>query len=170
MSQIPPAPVIVRPSRPDDAEALIAILYDTFESTWRPQITDAAAARFRAEARPRAYVGKRGREFWVGEREEQVLGFVHWERDFVNALHVHSRAARTGVGAALMDAAEAEIAAAGHPSVRLETDTFNARSQAFYAARGYLEADRYPDEEWSSGLTTLLLVKSLSAVATAAAP
>ena len=42
-----------------------------------------------------------------------------------------------------------------------ETDTFNVRSQAFYAARGYQEARRYPDTEWDSGLTTILLVKSL---------
>ena len=40
-------------------------------------------------------------------------------------------------------------------------DSFNTRSQAFYAARGYREADRYPDLEWNSGLTTLLLVKPL---------
>jgi ribosomal protein S18 acetylase RimI-like enzyme len=155
------SPVTVRPSRPEDADALIAILYDTFESTWRPQITDAAAKAFRDEARPRAYVGERGHEFMVGERGGVALGFVHWEGDFVNALHVHSSAARTGVGASLMDVAEAAIAAAGHDSARLETDTFNARSQAFYAARGYSEAARYPDEEWSSGITTLLLVKPL---------
>ena len=43
-----------------------------------------------------------------------------------------------------MDKAEVEILAAGFPSVRLETDTFNTRSQAFYAGRGYQEADRYP--------------------------
>jgi hypothetical protein len=60
-----------------------------------------------------------------------------------------------------MDLAEAEIARAGHAQARLETDTFNTRSQAFYAARGYVEADRYPDHEWNSGLTTLLLVKPL---------
>jgi len=68
---------------------------------------------------------------------------------------------RTGVGAQLMDKAEAEIARAGYAAARLETDTFNARSRAFYAARGYREADRYPDREWNSGLTTLLLVKPL---------
>lgn len=155
------APIIVRPAQPADAAALIAILYDTFASTWRPQITETAAATFRAEDRPRAYVTERGLEFRVAERNGAVAGFVHWEGDFVNALHVRSAAARTGVGAALMDVAEAAIAAAGHPFVRLETDTFNARSQAFYAARGYVEAGRYPDEEWSSGLTTLLLVKAL---------
>ena len=158
-------PVIVRPSRPDDAAALMAILYDTFESTWQPQVSEAAAARFRAEQRPSAFVTERGHEFLVAERDGAVVGLVHWEGDHVTALHVHSRAARTGAGRALMDAAEAAIAAAGHASARLETDTFNARSRAFYAARGYHEADRYPDAEWDSGITTLLLVKPLGPAA-----
>jgi ribosomal protein S18 acetylase RimI-like enzyme len=79
----------------------------------------------------------------------------------VNALHVHSAQARSGVGSLLMDKAELEIALAGFAEARLETDTFNERSQAFYAARGYREAGRYPDEEWQSGLTTLLLLKPL---------
>jgi hypothetical protein len=65
-----------------------------------------------------------------------------------------------------MDRAEAAIAEAGFAAARLETDTFNRRSQAFYAARGYREAGRYPDEEWNSGLTTLLLVKPLVRVGT----
>ena len=60
-----------------------------------------------------------------------------------------------------MDRAEAEIARSGFAAVRLETDTFNTTSQAFYAARGYREAGRYPDEEWNSDLSTILLVKPL---------
>jgi GNAT superfamily N-acetyltransferase len=151
----------VRPAAAADADALRAILYDTFESTWLPQITPAAAAAFRREDRPAAYVRERGLRFWVAELHGEVVGLVDWEADFVNALHVRARHARTGVGARLMDRAEAEIARASFPAARLETDTFNARSRAFYAARGYREADRYPDHEWSSGLTTLLLVKPL---------
>lgn len=58
-----------------------------------------------------------------------------------------------------MDGAEVAIAAAGFAQVRLETDTFNQASQAFYHSRGYREAGRYPDEEWQSGLTTILFVK-----------
>lgn len=46
----------------------------------------------------------------------------------------------------------------------LETDTFNAVSQAFYAARGYKEVDRYLDTEWGSELTTILLLKELAAL------
>jgi ribosomal protein S18 acetylase RimI-like enzyme len=157
------ASLVVRRARPEDAAALRAILYDTFESTWRPQVTEAAAQAFIDEARPAAYVGERGLEFWVAERDGEVAGLVHFDADIVHALHVRSDHARSGVGARLMDHAEREIARAGFAAARLETDTFNERSQAFYAARGYAEAARYPDEEWSSGLTTILLVKPLLA-------
>ena len=153
--------ILIRNAHPDDAAALRAILRDTFESTWRPQLTAEAARAFEDEDRPAAYVGERGLLFHVAEVGREVVGFVDWDRDFVNALHVRSSHARTGVGGRLMDQAEAEIAQAGFPAARLETDTFNLRSQAFYAARGYQEADRYPDEEWNSRLTTILLVKGL---------
>ncbi len=153
--------VELRPATPADAAALKAILYDTFESTWRPNLTAAAGEAFLAEDRPSAFVGEKGLEFWVAEREGAVVGLVHREGDLVNALHVLACHVRSGVGARLMDHAEAEIAGAGFAAARLETDTFNTRSQAFYAKRGYVEARRYPDEEWNSGLTTLLLIKAL---------
>jgi GNAT superfamily N-acetyltransferase len=156
-----PASLITRPAIADDASALQAILYDTFESTWRPHLTAAAARAFREEDRPGAYVSQRGLHFRVADRDGEVVGFVDWEGDFINALHVLAAHARTGVGSMLIDEAERGIGDAGFSAVRLETDTFNTRSRAFYAARGYREADRYPDLEWDSGLTTLLLVKSL---------
>lgn len=153
---------LLRQARSEDASALKAILRDTFESTWRPQLTAVDARAFVSEDRPAVYVGARGLLFLVTEVGGEVVGFVDRDGDFVNALHVRSGHARTGVGGRLMDQAEAEIAEAGFPTARLETDTFNLRSQAFYAARGYQEADRYPDEEWNSGLTTILLVKALN--------
>ena len=140
----------------------MGILYDTFESTWLPQLSSSAAQAFHNEDRPRAYVSARGLAFWVCERDGEVAGFVDWQDDFVNALHVRGRHDRAGVGTCLMDKAEAEIAKSGFPTVRLETDTFNLVGQAFYARRGFVEADRYPDEEWNSALTTILLVKSLA--------
>ncbi|WP_397402138.1 GNAT family N-acetyltransferase [Phenylobacterium sp.] len=153
--------MILRSACETDASSLRAILYKTFESTWLPQISRAAAEAFRQEDRPAHYVAARGLRFHVAVRDDQIAGFVDWEDDFVNALHVHSSYTRTGVGARLMDLAEREIGSSGHALARLETDTFNLGSQAFYAARGYREADRYPDLEWNSGLTTLLLVKPL---------
>ena len=153
--------VQIRRAAAADADALKAILRDTFESTWLPQLTAEAAAAVRGEDRPSAYVGERGLRFWVAERGGEVVGLVDWQDDFVNALHVLASHSRSGVGGRLMDHAEAEIALEGFAQVRLETDTFNLRSQAFYAKRGFVEAGRYPDTEWNSGLTTLLLVKPL---------
>ena len=153
--------IVIRKAGPDDAAALKAILRDTFESTWLPQLTPEAAAIYQRQDRPAAYVGERGLLFVVAEIDGAIVGFVDWNGDFVNALHVLATHARSGVGSRLMDHAEAAMAAAGHAQARLETDTFNTRSQAFYARRGYREAGRYPDEEWNSGLTTLLLVKPL---------
>jgi GNAT superfamily N-acetyltransferase len=157
-----PAPdILIRKAHPDDAAALQAILRDTFESTWLPELTAEATQAFQSDDRPAAYVGERGLLFHVAEVGGQVVGFIDWNGDFINALHVLGSHARNGVGGRLMDRAETAIAAAGFPAARLETDTFNLRSQAFYALRDYVEADRYPDEEWNSGLTTVLLVKGL---------
>lgn len=152
----------VRRATRADAPALGAILADTFESTWKPQIRPEVAQAHISENRPATFVAEQGLQFWVAERDGEVVGLVHWVSDFINALHVPSRHARTGVGTCLMDVAEVEIAAAGFAEVRLETDTFNVASQAFYLNRGYHEAGRYPDEEWHSGLTTILYLKVVS--------
>jgi GNAT superfamily N-acetyltransferase len=154
--------IIIRRARLEDAPAQVSVLYENFESTWRPNISAQAAQAFLNEKRPEVYVGARGLEFIVAEMDGDVVGFVDWERDFVNALHVRPSHARMGVGRRPMDRAEAAIAGARFAAARLETDTFNLRSQAFYAARGYREADRYPDSEWNSDLTTILLVKPLA--------
>lgn len=151
----------IRVARAADADALKAILHDTFESTWQPAITEAAARAFLSEDRPAAYIAARGQKFWLAERDGAVVGFCDWESDFVNALHVRAEHARSGVGGLLMNHAEASIAQTGFDAARLETDTFNTRARNFYAGRGYVEADRYPDQEWASGLTTLLLRKPL---------
>ena len=79
-------------------------------------------------------------------------------------MRVREELAGAGVATvSICSSAHVRAARAGFAAVRLETDTFNTASRAFYAARGYVEADRYPDEEWDSGLTTILLVKALGA-------
>lgn len=155
--------VLIRRAARSDTMALEQVLLDTYESTWLPQLSPEAARVFRDERRPAAYVAEHGARFWVAELNDQVVGFADWEADFINALHVRTSHARMGIGARLMDKAEAEIASAGFFTARLETDTFNTRSRAFYFARGYRQADCYPDREWNSGLMTLLLIKALGA-------
>lgn len=93
-----PKPFTLRPAQPAEACAVIATLHDTFESTWRPNITPSAAQAFRDEDRPAAYFAARGHKFWVCESADGVVGFVDWQDDFVNALHVRRVQARSGVG------------------------------------------------------------------------
>ncbi len=78
----------------------------------------------------------------MAELGGEVVGLVHWQNDFVHALHVRASHARHGVGAALMDLAEAEIAAAGlrGGDARDRGHLQPAQPDAFYAARGYQDS------------------------------
>lgn len=154
-------PFVLRPFQPADEAGVVAVLEDTFHSTWAPQLRPEALERHARDAQALAYVRERGAEFLLASQGEAVLGMVHWEGDFIQALHVTGAAQGRGVGRALLGHAEGQIARAGRSAVRLETDTFNTRARAFYAALGYREIDAYPDEAWDSVLTTLLLEKTL---------
>lgn len=152
---------ILRPAVGTDADALVALLRETFRSTWQPVLTPAAVASYLARDPARGFIEASIPKIVVAEDTGGIRGMIHWEADFVTALHVADDARRRGIGRRLLGCAEAAIAAAGHRQARLETDTFNTRAIAFYTALGYRESARYPDEEWDSGLTTLLMEKSL---------
>ena len=123
--------------------------------------TAEANAAFQAGTRVADYVDGYWQGFVVAESDGEVVGMVHWQGDFIGALHVDPRQARRGIGSALLRHAEAGMLADGVRIAQLETDTFNLKARGFYAAHGYAEAVQYPDEEWNSGLTTVLMVKAL---------
>jgi ribosomal protein S18 acetylase RimI-like enzyme len=152
----------IRPARREDAPALVDLLMRTYETTWMPQMSAQADSRFRASGKTAAYVAERGLRFHVCELDGTVAGMVDWEGNFIWALHVQPGMQRRGVGAALLALAEAGMRQAGVREARLETDDFNVSSRAFYARNGYQEIDTYPDEEWDSGFTTVLLSKQLA--------
>ena len=155
-------PLMIRTARPDDAAALEDVLTRTYEGTWQPQMTPEKYRYFLDSGKIPRYVAERGARFHVCEVEGRVAGMVDWEQNFIWALHVHPDLQRRGVGAALLAVAEAGMRADRHAEARLETDTFNTQSRAFYGKHGYAEVDTYPDEEWDSGFTTVLLVKPLA--------
>src|SRR5690349_18353416 len=108
--------IVLRQATEADAADLRAILYDTLESTWAPQLTAEARRAAFDEDRPGAFVRDNGLAFQVAEVDGAVVGLVYWEDDFVHSLHVRGSHARQGIGARLMDLAETEIAKAGFPS------------------------------------------------------
>jgi GNAT superfamily N-acetyltransferase len=153
--------LLVRRATPTDADAARAILCDTFETTWRPHMTAAAVERHRMTDPAARFIEERIAAFDVAEIDGRVVGLVHWHDDFIEALHVRSDCQGMGVGRRLMERVELEISRAGFDNIRLETDTFNESSRSFYATLGYIESGRYPDTEWDSGFTTVLLEKRL---------
>lgn len=153
--------IVLRPARPEDGPALIALLQSSFMDTWAPHLPQDAVSRFWVENRAVHYVGEKGAVFFVAEIDGVVAGMVHCDGDFVHALHVLKARRGRGIGRALMTLAEKRVAEAGGTRVRLETDTFNGPSQALYAALGYREIDRYPDQENDPSITTVLLEKLL---------
>jgi ribosomal protein S18 acetylase RimI-like enzyme len=155
-----PTPLL-RPAGPGDAAALNAILWATYESTWRPQLSADRDAQLRASGSTARYVQSRLAHFQVAECDGTLAGFVDWEGDFIDALHVLPRWQGRGVGRALLAHAEAAMRTAGRAQARLETDTFNTQALGFYSGQGYAQLATYPDEEWDSGLTTVLMAKAL---------
>ena len=156
--------ILLRNAREPDVAALTSLLMQTYHTTWAPMLRPEAAAAFASGERTQAYVQSHWHEFTVavlGAGGDPVVGMVHVLDDFIDALHVAPSQQRRGIGALLLAHAEAHMRATGHRVARLETDTFNTQSRAFYARHGYAEVAMYPDEEWDSGFTTVLLTKPL---------
>ncbi len=157
-----PITLALRPAQPADAVALSALLHETFRDTWLPQLQPQAAQAWLREEQAARYVTESGAAFIVATIGGELAGFVHRGADFIHALHVSGRVRRHGIGQILLARAEQAMLDDGYVLSRLETDTFNTASRAFYIACGYREIAQYPDEEWDSGLTTVLLTRSLA--------
>ena len=153
--------ITIRRAEVRDVPALKNVLRETFEGTWLPHISAASAQRYVEKDIGGRYVDDHWREFAVAEIDGEVAGLIHWRGDFIEAVHVGTSRQGQGVGGRLLAHAEQQIAAAGFEQARLETDTFNIPAQRVYKATGYVEKDRYPDDEWDSGFTTVLLAKPL---------
>lgn len=153
--------LLIRAAGEADFPAMKAVLSDTFKRTWLPEITPAAATHYVETDIGGAFVDKHGHEMTLAEVEGKVAGLIYWRQDFIESVHVAEAFQGRGVGRALMAHAEKAMLEAGHTMARLETDTFNERSHAVYRSLGYVERDRYPDDEWNSGFTTILFEKKL---------
>lgn len=153
--------ITIRPAVPSDADAILRILGQTYEATWKPVLTPEAIARFESSGSTRRYVAERICAMHVAVHGAEIAGFIDWSRDFIDALHVSPHFQGQGIGGQLLRYAEAAMAAAGHAQTRLETDTFNQQARGFYLSHGYQETGFCPDEEWHSGLTTVQMSKQL---------
>lgn len=106
------APVI-RSGRPGDTAAVVALLHETFEDTWRPELTPSAIAAYYGDRVAERFVEERVRTFLVADAGGEVAGMISREGGFIDALHVGARFRRRGIGRALVEAAEVAMRAEG---------------------------------------------------------
>lgn len=122
----------IRPARPTDAGRTGEILSEFTDATeWLPQV--------HSRAEHVGFAGTMIDRGWVtvAELGGRVIGFLARDVDTVHALYVGAEARGRGIGAALLQAQQANCN-------RLELWTFqnNTAAQAFYRRHGFSEAER----------------------------
>lgn len=143
--------IIIRPARLADAEALKHLLDRSWRAHWAPHVDGLAIARYEAEQPVVGYVDSYIGDMQVAERGGVVVGMYHREGAWLQAIHVDSWAVGTGVGRALMAAAEAAGAR------RLEVRAFNVRARDFYLSRGWLDVDEHEGAEMGMPVRTIVM-------------
>lgn len=152
---------MLRHANSSDRAAIENILSATFNDTWLPHLTADAIAEYRSSDKVADFIDEAIDDMLLAEIDGHVAGMIYWHGDFIDAIHVLAAFRRRGIAQALMSSAEQAMRKQGIARSRLETDTFNTTSQALYLSLGYRELDRYPDDEWHSGFTTILYGKDL---------
>jgi GNAT superfamily N-acetyltransferase len=86
--------------------------------------------------------------FLIAEDHEVLCGCVYVElrggRSYLGLLSVDPQSQKTGLGAKLMDAAEAHCAKAGSRHMDLQIVSLRTEMYGFYHRRGYVENDTEP--------------------------
>lgn len=161
------APLEVRDGRVDDADAVASIHVRSWQAAYRglidQEVLDALSIPERA-ANWRRFIAEplpTGLGIHVAVRDGQILGWASFGsgRDDdgaadgeVYGIYADPDAWSTGVGHALLAAAEKRIAEAGHTRAYLWVLDGNDRADAFYARQGW-ELDGATKVEERPGLT-----------------
>lgn len=113
-----------------------------------------------------AYIRSRGAFTLVAEEAGGLTGFVVAQRKSNGSGHiitidVRQEFRRTGLGSALLSAAEARLAERGASEVVLETAVGNAPALAFYNRHGYSVMKTIP-RYYNQSIDALVMVKKLA--------
>ncbi|KKB10145.1 GNAT family N-acetyltransferase [Devosia chinhatensis] len=143
--------ILIRGARQSEAGDVISLLDRSWRSHWAPHLEAAALGRYESVRPVESYVSAYLEHFRIAERAGVVVGLYHLDAPHLHAIHVDSWAIGTGVGGAMMDAAESEGAG------RLEVRSFNMRARQFYRSRGWVEVDEYEDDEMGQMVRTIAM-------------
>jgi len=136
MSSVTPTDLTLRPARAEDRAALGELFWTT-RAAAVPAMPPLVRSRDDIVNFYRELDLEDGREVWVAEGADELLGFVELKRDWVDDLYVHPDHQGAGVGTALLELVKA-LRPAGFGLWVFES---NLPARAFYAARGLVELD-----------------------------
>lgn len=131
--------VLVRPAKISDAAQLADIGFRSWESAIHFWESNVASMRERAFQAYRDFTRESWAAIMVAELDGVPVGWGAREHSdhLISDLWIDPGYQRIGAGNALMEALEAEIAAAGQSVAMLETHARNHAAIAFYRKRGY---------------------------------
>jgi len=113
----------------------------------------------------RAFLRLPGAECLVAEVDGAVSGFILTDRDgpagHIITLDVAPEARRQKIGTALLEAAQASLAAHGAREVELETSTANEAAVAFWLRHGYRACGILPNY-YENGEDAFWMAKTLA--------
>ena len=126
----------VRVARADEVDVLARLWYDAWQDS-HARILPAQLVRHRTPASFRERLLAALADVRVVDADGEPAGLAIARDDELYQLFVSARARGTGVAAALLDDAEARIAAAGHARAWLACAIGNARAARFYEKHGW---------------------------------
>jgi ribosomal protein S18 acetylase RimI-like enzyme len=150
----------IRPALPGDAGAIARVHVETWQSAYRGLIADDMLDSLDVEHRATTWriVIERalpGSDILIAERDGVIVGFCSCGRSRsddsgtvgeVYAIYVHPDAAGTGVGGALLRAAERCMRDNGFTEATLQVLETNAQSRGFYEHLGWRDTGEREDE------------------------
>ncbi|MHB8631609.1 MAG: GNAT family N-acetyltransferase [Candidatus Limnocylindria bacterium] len=131
----------IEPARPDEAEAIAALLRDAYADHAAAGLNFSAATATAAQVRERIANG----QVYVARQDGRVLGTYNLrtkndplgEAGYVNSLAIDPALRRTGLGRLLLEHAEAEALRRGLGRMRLDTALPLTDLVGWYERRGY---------------------------------
>ncbi len=113
------------------------------------------------------FIALRGSRTWVADLAGEAVGFLIARRESHEAAHIVTidvveAQRRTGIGRALMEAAESWAAEQGVQILYLETAEDNLVAQRFYRTRGYARVE-IVDGYYADGTAAWVMAKRLKA-------
>jgi [ribosomal protein S18]-alanine N-acetyltransferase len=146
---------VIREFKPDD-----------FETLWRLDQECFPPGIAYSKQELRAYIRHRGAFTLIAEdaNGEKAQGFIvahPGATGHIVTIDVDPRTRRSGVGSALLRAAEGRLHDSGSSAVGLETAVDNVAALAFYKRHGYSVVRTWP-RYYSNGVDALVLKKTIN--------